>query len=378
MKLASQPAATRHGIGAPSSPPRGGIGTASSPVKGEAAYGAIRAWLWVLAAMVFAMVVVGGATRLTESGLSITEWKPISGVIPPLSREAWQAEFEKFKQIPQYSAIFSDLDLSGFKSIFYWEFSHRLLGRTIGLVFIVPFLIFWMRKMIPPGWTLRLVGVLALGGLQGFVGWWMVKSGLVDRIEVAQQRLAIHLLLASITFAALVYLATSLRPRAAALEPGTKAGQRLFANGIIVLTFGQIFLGALVAGLRAGRAFNTWPSMDGYVVPPGLFALEPIWRNFTDNLILVQFQHRMVAYALFVVAVLQAVYAIVCVRDARFTRRTAHFAGLVLVQAALGITTLLLVVPLWAALLHQAFAMLVLAAAVKHRAEMAKAIILDR
>jgi heme a synthase len=357
MKLASQPEATRHGIG-----------TASSPVKGEASYGEIRAWLWVLAAMVFAMVVVGGATRLTESGLSITEWKPISGVIPPLSQEAWQAEFEKFKQIPQYSAIFSDLDLSGFKSIFYWEFSHRLLGRTIGLVFIVPFLIFWMRKMIPPGWTLRLVGVLALGGLQGFVGWWMVKSGLVDRIEVAQQRLAIHLLLASITFAALVYLATSLRPRAAALEPGTKAGQRLFANGIIVLTFVQIFLGALVAGLRAGRAFNTWPSMDGYVVPPGLFALEPIWRNFTDNLILVQFQHRLVAYALFVVAVLQVVYAIVCVRDARFIRRTAHFAGLVLVQAALGITTLLLVVPLWAALLHQAFAMLVLASAVKNRA----------
>src|SRR5271168_354077 len=174
------------------------LNVASRP-DSHSRYLALRIWLWVLAAMVFAMVVVGGATRLTESGLSITEWKPISGIIPPLSYESWQAEFEKFKQIPQYSAIFSDLDLSGFKTIFFWEFSHRLLGRLIGIVFIVPFLIFWVRKKIPQGWTLRLVGVLALGGLQGFVGWWMVKSGLVDRIEVEQERLAIHLLLASIT-----------------------------------------------------------------------------------------------------------------------------------------------------------------------------------
>jgi heme a synthase len=340
---------------------------------------ALRTWLWILAAMVFAMVVVGGATRLTESGLSITEWKPISGVIPPLSHESWQAEFEKFKQIPQYSAVFSDLDLSGFKTIFFWEFSHRLLGRLIGIVFIVPFVIFWVKKMIPQGWTLRLVGVLVLGGLQGFVGWWMVKSGLVDRIEVAQERLAIHLLLASITFAALVYLAVALRPRPsvkAALE--TRTGQRWFANGIIVLTFVQIFLGALVAGLRAGKAFNTWPLMDGQAVPPGLFTLDPVWRNFTDNIVLVQFQHRTVAYLLFAVAVLQAIYALAQVRSAPFTRRTLHFAGVVFVQAGLGITALLLVVPLWAALLHQAFAMLVLLSAVKNRALLANTIIPER
>lgn len=330
---------------------------------------ALRIWLWALAAMVFAMVIVGGATRLTESGLSITEWKPISGVIPPLTLEAWHEEFEKFKQIPQYRAIFSSLDLAGFKTIFYWEFGHRLLGRLIGLVFIVPFFIFWMKKMIPAGWTLKLIGVLALGGLQGFVGWWMVTSGLVGRIEVAQERLAIHLLLASITFAVLVYFATALRPQQAAHS--APAGLRRLANAMIALTLLQIFLGALVAGLRAGKAFNTWPLMDGSFVPPGLFALEPFLRNFVDNLVLVQFQHRIVAYALFALALVQVTCARAADPTRRLMRRSLHFAGLVLIQAGLGITTLLLVVPLWAALLHQAFAMFVLAAAVRYRASMA-------
>jgi cytochrome c oxidase assembly protein subunit 15 len=323
--------------------------------------------------MVFAMVIVGGATRLTESGLSITEWKPISGIIPPLTHQAWLDEFEKFQQIPQYKAIFSDMDLSGFKVIFFWEFSHRLLGRLIGLVFVVPFLIFWMKKMIPQGWTLKLIGVLALGGLQGFVGWWMVKSGLVGRIEVAQERLAIHLILASITFAVLVYLATSLRARPAeSPEPAAGFGLRQLANGLIGLTLVQIFLGGLVAGLRAGKAFNTWPLMDGQVVPPGLFTLEPFGRNFFDNLILVQFQHRIVAYALFVFALAQVVCTFLWDPKSRLARRTLYVAGVVLIQAGLGITALVLVVPLWAALLHQAFAMLVLAAVVRHRALLAR------
>jgi heme a synthase len=338
----------------------------------QAPHVALSLWLWTLAAMVFAMVIVGGATRLTESGLSITEWKPISGVIPPLTQQAWLDEFEKFKQIPQYIAIFSDMDLSGFKVIFFWEFSHRLLGRLIGLVFVVPFLIFWVKRMIPQGWTPKLIGVLALGGFQGFVGWWMVKSGLVGRIEVAQERLAIHLLLASITFAFLVYLATSLRARpVATAEPAPGYGLRQLANGLIGLTLVQIFLGGLVAGLRAGKAFNTWPLMDGQVVPPGLFTLEPLWRNFLDNLILVQFQHRIVAYALFALALVQVACTYLGAPKSRLARRTLHVAGIVLIQAALGITTLVLVVPLWAALLHQAFAMLVLAAAVRHRAGMA-------
>ncbi len=346
--------------------------TVSQP-RSQSHHTALRVWLWTLAAMVFAIVIVGGATRLTESGLSITEWKPISGIIPPLSLQAWLDEFEKFKQIPQYNAIFSDLDLSGFKVIYFWEFGHRLLGRLIGLVFIVPFLIFWMKRMIPRGWTLKLIGVLALGGLQGFVGWWMVASGLVGRIEVAQERLAIHLLLASITFAALVYLATNLRAEPdAAPKPAANFGLRRLANGLIGLTLLEIFLGGLVAGLRAGKAFNTWPLMDGHFFPPGLFALEPLWRNFSDNLVLVQFQHRFVAYVLVGLALVQVFCTFLWEPRSRIFRRAMHFAGLVLIQAGLGVATLVLVVPLWAALLHQAFAMLVLAAIVRHRAALAR------
>ena len=175
----------------------------------------LRIWLYGVAALVFAMVVVGGATRLTESGLSITEWQPITGVLPPLSHAAWIAEFDKYKEIPQYRELFSNLDLDGFKYIFFWEWSHRLLGRLIGLAFALPLGVFWMRGALTPMLKAKLVGVLALGGLQGLVGWWMVKSGLVGRVEVAQQRLAIHLLLASLTFAAIVWIASSLAPRTA-------------------------------------------------------------------------------------------------------------------------------------------------------------------
>ncbi len=345
---------------------------------GRSRHLALRVWLWTLAAMVFAMVIVGGATRLTKSGLSITEWQPISGILPPLTPQAWLDEFEKFKQIPQYSAIFSDLDLSGFKVIYFWEFGHRLLGRLIGLVFIFPFFIFWLKRMIPQGWKLKLIGVLALGGLQGFVGWWMVESGLVGRIEVAQERLAVHLLLASVTLAALVYLATSLRSRPDAMpEPAANFCLRQLANGLIGLTLLEIFLGGLVAGLRAGKAFNTWPLMDGHFFPPGLFALEPLWRNFFDNMILVQFQHRMVAYVLFGMAFTQVSCAFVWGSSGRVFNRALLLAGLVLIQAVLGIATLVLVVPLWAALLHQAIAMLILASIVRHRAGLARQTALD-
>jgi heme a synthase len=328
---------------------------------------ALRIWLWTVAAMIFGIVIVGGATRLTESGLSITEWKPVSGIIPPWSAQAWQEEFEKFKQIPQHSAIFSDLDLNGFKVIYFWEFGHRLLARSIGLVFALPFFIFWMKRMIPAGYTPKLIGVLALGALQGFVGWWMVSSGLQVRIEVAQERLAIHLLLASLTFAAVVYLATRLRKGTAA-SAETSSGILSIADAMIGLVLLQIFLGGLVAGLRAGRAFNSWPLMDGHLAPPGLFALEPWWRNILDNIALVQFQHRIVAYALFALAIVQLLFVAMRVGRGKILRRTAHLAGLVAVQAGLGITALLLVVPLWAALLHQAFAMVVLGSAARHRA----------
>jgi cytochrome c oxidase assembly protein subunit 15 len=319
----------------------------------------LRIWLYSVAALVFAVVVVGGATRLTESGLSITEWRPITGVLPPLGHEAWVAEFDKYKEIPQYRELFSNLDLDGFKYIFFWEWSHRLLGRLIGLAFALPLGFFWARGALDAALKVKLVGVLALGGLQGAVGWWMVKSGLVDRVEVAQQRLAIHLLLASLAFAALVWIAASLAPRA---PKKSAPWQRGLALTILAFTFVQIFLGGLVAGLRAGRAYNTWPLMDGHFVPPHdvLTTLSPFWRNFTDNIAMVQFQHRMVAYALLGMALVQAVCTAAFAPRSGASRRAVAFAAVVNLQAGLGIMTLLVAVPLWAGLLHQAFAMAVL------------------
>lgn len=327
---------------------------------------AVGRWLWCLAALVFLMVVLGGATRLTESGLSITEWKPVTGVIPPLSHAAWLEAFEKYKQIPQYEALFPDMTLGHFQAIFLMEWTHRLVGRLLLPALIVPFLWFLVRRQL----TIRLVGqvlgIFALGGLQGFVGWWMVKSGLVGRVEVAQERLAIHLLLASITFAALVWLATA--QKRAAAEPAS-APLRHLATAVLVLVLVQIGFGALVAGLRAGQAYNTWPLMDGHFVPPGdlIAALSPWWRNLVDNLATVQFQHRMTAYLLLAVAVVQAVSTARLAPNSSAKRRAVALAGLVAAQAAIGIVTLVLVVPIWAGLLHQAFAMMVLAMSVVHR-----------
>jgi cytochrome c oxidase assembly protein subunit 15 len=323
----------------------------------------VALWLWSLAALVLLMVVVGGATRLTESGLSITEWKPVTGVIPPLSQADWMAEFDKYKQIPQFSTIFPDMDLGGFKFIYFWEWSHRLIGRLLGLALLIPLAGFWATGRLPGALKVKLLGVLALVGFQGFVGWWMVSSGLSDRVEVAQQRLAVHLLLASLTLASLVWLAASLKPKSVSAP----AGLRRFASLIVLMVFAQIGLGALVAGLRAGHVYNTWPFMDGHFAPPVnvLTSLTPLWRNLTDNVALVQFDHRLVAYALLALAALQAAVA------ARYGGKIALSAfillALVVMQAAIGVVTLLLAVPLWAGLLHQAFAMIVLGKAVMSR-----------
>ena len=333
-----------------------------------ARHGAVAIWLWSLAGLVFLMVIVGGATRLTESGLSITEWKPLAGVIPPLSLADWLAEFENYKKIPQYTELFPDMELSGFKFIFFFEWSHRLLGRLIGAAMVLPLIFFWAKGFLPPGFKPKLLCVLALGALQGFVGWWMVKSGLSDRVEVAQERLAVHLLLASVTFAALVWLAASLKRRVVQIPERRLPGLRWFAGGMILLVLLQIGLGGLIAGLRAGRVFNTWPLIDGYFWPPldKLTLLSPLWRNFVDNSLLVQFQHRMIAYALLALALLQALYTSWVAAGSRAVRRAIAVAGLVAMQASIGIATLVLVVPLWAGLLHQAFAMIVLAMAVAH------------
>ncbi len=337
-------------------------------VASIAAPSAVRVWLWSLVVLVFAMVVVGGATRLTESGLSITEWKPVSGSLPPLSAADWSDAFEKYKQIPQYAKMNAGMSLDSFKTIFLWEWSHRLLGRLIGFALLVPMIWFWVRGQLNSYLKPRLVAVLGLGGVQGFVGWWMVKSGLVDRVEVSQYRLATHLLLASITFAVLIWLAVSTKSRAS--EAALPAQGRLNRSAIVltVLAFLQIGMGALVAGLRAGLTYNTWPLMDGKLVPPleDLTRTQPFWRNFFENVTTVQFDHRLGAYVLLAFAVWHALDSWVARPASHTAKRAIAVASLVACQAALGIVTLVLMVPVWAGILHQAFAMIILAMIVVH------------
>jgi heme a synthase len=334
--------------------------------------GAVAHWLWSLAALVFLMFVLGGATRLSESGLSITEWKPVTGIIPPLTHAAWLKAFDKYKQIPQYAAMFPDMTLGHFQSIFLMEWTHRLVGRLLGVVLIVPFVVFLIQRRLNQRLIWQVLGVFALGGLQGFVGWWMVSSGLVGRIEVAQERLAVHLLLASLTLAALVWVAASQKPTAAVER--VPAGLRGLASMIVVLVLVQIGFGALVAGLRAGRVFNTWPLMDGSLVPAELLGqLSPWWRNLLDNMAMVQFQHRMTAYLLLAVAGAQAILTARSMPGTSAQRRAAALAGLVAAQATIGIVTLVLAVPIWAGLLHQCFAMVVLAMSVVHRQRLGSA-----
>ena len=325
------------------------------------AIAAVRTWLWCLAALVLTLVVVGGATRLTESGLSITEWKPVTGVLPPLSHAAWLSEFDRYKQIPQYRELYPDMDLGRFQVIYAWEWAHRLVARLLGFAIVVPLIGFWASGRLPARLKAPLVGLVALVGLQGFVGWWMVSSGLSARVEVAQERLATHLLLASLTLAWIVWMASGLSRAPRVTIAG---GLRVFAGALVPLVLLQIGFGGLVAGLRAGLIYNTWPLMDGALVPPldHLTNLTPLWANLVDNITTVQFAHRMSAYAV-VGAIL--VYALLAfLEDRTAGRRGMRLLALACVQVVLGIVTLVWVVPLPAALLHQAFAMVLLATAV--------------
>ncbi len=327
----------------------------------------IRWWLYIVCALILAMVVVGGATRLTESGLSITEWKPIHGVIPPLSESEWEQELEKYRQIPEYQLINKGMSLEEFKFIFWWEWSHRLLGRFIGIAFFVPMLAFWAAGRIEPWLKPRLLIGLALGGLQGAVGWWMVASGLVDRTDVSQYRLALHLCLALFIFAYLFWTARRLAPLE---EPEGIEQNRLTGFGwlLVCLVFLQLFLGGLVAGLNAGLTFNTWPLMDGQLVPKGLLVMNPVWLNFFENVMTVQFQHRMMAYLLVLIGLMLTYATFRVSRRGALRRAGAHVGGFILVQAVLGILTLIWQVPLPVALIHQGFAVAVLAASVDYLA----------
>ena len=287
---------------------------------------AVRLWLYAVAALVLAMVLVGGATRLTESGLSITEWKPVMGVVPPLSQNAWQAAFEKYQAIPQYREMNRGMTLGAFKTIYWWEWAHRLLGRVIGVAFLLPFLFFLWRGWVAPSLRPRLWFIFGLGALQGAVGWWMVASGLADRVEVSQYRLATHLLLACLIYVALIFTAQRMDERAAPL--GALPGRiRAAAFALVVLVLAQIYLGALVAGLRAGYAYNTWPLIDGALVPDAarLFFDTPLWRNFFENILTVQFDHRMLAYAIFVIALLHAIDVAGAVTGSRCAHRRVCF-----------------------------------------------------
>ncbi|QGM45764.1 COX15/CtaA family protein [Methylocystis heyeri] len=319
----------------------------------------LRNWLFAIAALVFAMVLLGGATRLTESGLSITQWKPVTGVIPPLSEKDWLDAFEQYKEIPQFKQLFPDMDLAGFKVIYAWEWTHRLLGRLIGLVFVVGFAWFWIRDRIPQGYKPKLFAILALGGLQGVVGWWMVSSGLVNRVEVAQERLAIHLLLAAALFSACIWIAGGLGPRApSSVLHGDGPRMRFVSRLALGIVFVQLGLGALVAGLRAGFIDNTWPLMEGGFSPSieTLFSIDPWWRNFLDNPILVQFLHRLTAYVLLALTLLHMIDAL---SNAKGKARTGAIIvfGHVVLQASLGIATLVMIGPEWLGAPHIALAL---------------------
>ena len=312
---------------------------------------AVAAWLFIVAALIFVMVVIGGITRLTESGLSITRWDPISGAIPPLNAADWQAEFDLYKESPQYAQLGHGMTLADFKFIFFWEYVHRLLGRLIGLVFALPLLFFWWRRAIPAGFGWKLVAILALGALQGAIGWWMVASGLVDRPEVSHIRLAIHLITALTIFACTIWVALDLR---------TRAKLPLLGIWALCALFLQFMFGAYVAGLDAGYAFNTWPKMGADWYPAGADWLQPALRNLADNPVTVQFVHRWLA---FVVAGLAVALALRVFRRG-FGLESAALVGAVICQITFGIFTILSGVQIQIAVGHQAMAVLLLAAMV--------------
>ena len=323
----------------------------------------VRGWLYVVLLVLFALFVVGGATRLTGSGLSITEWKPIHGVIPPLSEAEWLEEFDKYREIPQYQQINKGMSLDEFKVIFWWEWAHRVLARGVGFLVAIPLAFFWLTGRLERHLKPKLLGLLALGGFQGFVGWWMVASGLTERVSVSQYRLEAHLMLACLIFTAVMLVARGLAPHSAG--PARKGTTR-FAGWLVILVLVQIALGALVAGLHAGMTFNTWPLMDGRLWPDQLMTMQPWWINFFENPKTVQFVHRLGAYVLFVAAAWHAPAAWRSEPGSTHARRALVLFVLVSVQAVIGIVTLLTVAHLHPALTHHALAFAVLGFAAAH------------
>ena len=331
---------------------------------------AVRAWLIVVLLAIAALVLVGGATRLTDSGLSITEWKPIHGVVPPLNAAEWQEEFQLYQKIPQYSELNEGMTIDAFKRIFWWEWAHRLIARSIGVIFALPLAFFWITGRLEKRLRWPLFGILCLGGVQGAIGWWMVSSGLTKRVDVSQYRLATHLIIACLIFASTVWIWRALSPHTGRLLK--TAAPPVFAAVIVVFVFLQLYLGALVAGLDAGLTYNTWPLMDGALIPDGL-----LWHSAFDDPKTAQFLHRMNAYVLLALALVQWLWLASRYRGTTHANRTMVFFVLVCLQAVLGITTLVLAgittdadpvahLPIGWALAHQGCALLVLGFAVAH------------
>jgi heme a synthase len=327
------------------------------------ARGAIRVWLFILFALVFVMIAVGGLTRLTDSGLSITEWKPFTGAMPPLNAADWQSEFAKYQEIDEFRVQNSWMELSDFKLIYWWEWGHRQLGRVIGLVWAIGFLWFLLRRQIPTGWTGRLLLLGGLGGLQGAIGWWMVSSGVSTGgavLDVASYRLATHLGLAFVILGFITWYALMLgRPEKDLMQARRAKESKLFgmSTGVLHFAFLQILLGALVAGIDAGRYFVDWPLMQGQFFPPDAFNIAPVWRNFFENPGLVQFMHRMAGYLLFAFAV------VVWLRGRKSahpkTRNAFNLMMLAMAgQVVLGVVTVLNAAPVHIAIWHQVLAVI--------------------
>jgi heme a synthase len=339
----------------------------------------IAAWLFVCCAMIFLMVVVGGITRLTLSGLSITEWKLITGVLPPLSPADWATEFAKYQQIPEYRAVNFAMTLHEFKYIYFWEYVHRLLGRVIMVAFAIPFVWFLLRRRLPRRLGLPLAGILLLGLGQGLLGWYMVKSGLADRVEVSQYRLVAHLALALAIYGAILWVALGIVRGSAVPDSrsGSSPGSRRAAEGVLALVALTIPAGGFVAGTRAGLAYNTFPLMDGYLVPAEYAQLHPFFLNWFENIAAIQFNHRLLAILTFTAVV--ALWA-VSLRSAlpQPARLATHMLlAVATLQVVLGIATLLLAVPIPLAAAHQAGAVLLLTVAIVLRHTLRRAAVMD-
>jgi cytochrome c oxidase assembly protein subunit 15 len=337
---------------------------------GQGARGLIRGWLMVLFGLVVVMIVVGGLTRLTDSGLSITEWKPVTGAMPPMSDAAWTEEFDKYRAIPEYQLQNQGMTLAEFKVIYWWEWGHRQLGRFIGLVWAAGFVFFAATRKIPNGWTGKLLFIGALGGLQGFIGWWMVSSGLQEgMLDVASYRLATHLGLAFVIFGFIAWYVYQLsRSQTDLLQARRNADAGLARLGgvLVGLAFVQIILGALVAGIDAGRAFPDWPLMAGGFLPPEPLSLSPVWRNFFEDAGLVQFMHRMAGYILFAFTIF------VWVRARKSANEHTRFAfnavmALMLLQVIIGIITVMYSAPWQIAIVHQLTAVILWALILRAR-----------